>query len=91
MLQSGSQVKFNYILIMKPFPQLLLQVEVMVNVENQLFPVLVIVVIRVLLVPLCDVAIGTDLGKRQGSLGRASRDGGSRGNTGQRCQLGLLW
>lgn len=78
LLQSGSHVKFHYILIMKPFPHLLLQVEVMVNVENQLFPILVIVVIRVLLVPLGDVAIGTDLGKMQGSLGRATRDGGSR-------------
>lgn len=43
--QSGSLVKFHDILIMKPFPHLLLQVEVMVNVENQTFPLLVIVVI----------------------------------------------
>lgn len=71
--QSGSLVKLHDILIMKPFPHLLLQAEVVVDVENQTFPVLVIVVIRVLLVALGDVAIGTDLGKMQGS-----RDGGSR-------------
>lgn len=67
--QSGSLVKLHDILIMKPFPHLLLQIEVMVNVENQTFPLLVIVVIRVLLVPLRDVAIGTDLGKMQGYQG----------------------
>lgn len=63
---------------MKPFPHLLLQVEVVVNVENQTFLVPVIVVIRVFLVPLGDVAVGTDLGKMQDSLGRGTRDGGSR-------------
>lgn len=73
MPQSGSLVKLHDILIMKPFPHLLLQAEVVVDVENQTFPVLVIVVIRVFLVALGDVAIGTDLGKMQGS-----RDGGSR-------------
>lgn len=56
---SGSLVELHDVLIMKPFPHLLLQVEVMVNVEDQAFPLLVIVVIRVLLVTFCDVAIGT--------------------------------
>lgn len=75
--QSGSLVKLHDILIVKLFPHLLLQVEVMVSVENQTFPVLVIVVIRVLLMTLCDVAIGTHLGKMEGSLGRGTKDGGS--------------
>lgn len=43
--QSGSLVKLHDILIVKLFPHLLLQVEVVVSVENQTFPVLVIVVI----------------------------------------------
>lgn len=38
--------------------------------------------------PLCDVAIGTDLGKMQDSLGRGTRDGGSRRNTGHSSQTG---
>lgn len=63
---SGSLVELHDVLIMKPFPHLLLQVEVMVNVEDQAFPLLVIVVIRVLLVTFCDVAIGTHLGKTRG-------------------------
>lgn len=73
-IQSGSLVKLHDILIMELFPHLLLQVEVVVNVENQTFPVLVVVVIRVLLMTLCDVAIGTHLGKTEGSLGRGTKD-----------------
>ena len=75
--QSGPLVKLHDILVVKLFPDLLLQVEVVVSVENQTFPVLVIVVIRVLLVTLRDVAIGTHLGKTEGSLGRGTKDGGS--------------
>lgn len=75
--QPGPLVKLNDILIVKLFPHLLLQVEVMVSVENQTFPVLVIVVIRVLPMTLRDVAIGTQLGKMEGSLGRGTNDGGS--------------
>jgi len=79
---SGSLVKLHDILIMKLFPHLLLQVEVVVSVENEAFPVLVIVVIRVLLVALRDVAIGTHLGKMESSLGRGTKDGGSS----ERCR-----
>lgn len=43
--QSGSLVEPNDILIVKLFPHLLLQVEVMVNVEDQTFPLLVVVVV----------------------------------------------
>lgn len=75
--QSGSLVKLHDVLIVKLFPHLLLQVEVMVSVENQTFPVLVIVVIRVLLMTLRDVAIGAHLGKMEGSLGKGTEDGGS--------------
>lgn len=59
--QSGSLVEPNDILIVQLFPHLLLQVEVMVNVEDQPFPLLVVVVVRVLLVTFRDVAIGTHL------------------------------
>lgn len=75
--QSGSLVEPNDILIVKLFPHLLLQVEVMVNVEDQTFPLLVVVVVRVLLVTFRDVAIGTHLGKAEGSVGRDTEGRGS--------------
>lgn len=75
--QSGSLVELHDIIVMKLFPHLLLQVEVVVNVENQTFPLRVIVVIRVLLMALRDVAIGAHLGEMEGSLGRGTRNGGS--------------
>lgn len=50
----------------------------MVSVENQTLPVLVIVAIQILLMTPHDVAIGTHLGKMEGSLGRGTRDGGSQ-------------
>lgn len=76
--QSGSLVELHDVLIMKPFPHLLLQVEVMVNVEDQAFPLLVIVVIRVFLVTFCDVAIGTHLGKTRGLSREISRTEGAK-------------
>lgn len=75
--QSGPLVEPNDILIMQLFPHLLLQVEVMVNVEDQPFPLLVVVVVRVLLVTFRDVAIGTHLGKAEGSAGRDTEGRGS--------------
>lgn len=75
--QSRSLVELNDILIMKLFPDLLLQVEVMINVEDQTFPLLVVVMIRVLLVTFRDVAIGTHLRKMEGSVGRDTKNRGS--------------
>lgn len=63
-MHSGSLVKLHDILIVELLPDLFLQVEVVVRVEHEALPAQVIVVIRVLLMPLCDVAIGTHLGDR---------------------------
>lgn len=54
---------------MEVFPHSALQIEVMIGVEDQAFPFLVVIVIRVFLVAICDIAIGTHLEKPEGLSG----------------------
>lgn len=78
--RSGSLVEFHDIFIVEFFPHPSLQIEVMIGVEDQTFLLLVIIVIRVLLVAICDEAIGAHLEKPEESSGlEGFRNGEVRG------------